>query len=178
MLACTDRAGSHDELRDFLFKTLLSDRLIQVEDNTKRLLGLSKGWLNGGDRAIEVKITVIKGKQIRDFDNRRSFNTGWPLIKVPLNTGRLYLKTLYWKLLSYHPLKWYRMQKGTRRQRSSAFCILELVCSQQNVLFHLMLKNFNSIIHFISNFLSFLFWNNLPIQNTVLIRSLNDMPTN
>ena len=149
-----------------------------MKDNTKRLLGLSKGWLNGGDRAIEVKITVIKGKQIRDFDNRRSFNTGWPLIKVPLNTGRLYLKTLYWKLLSYHPLKWYRMQKGTRRQRSSAFCILELVCSQQNVLFHLMLKNFNSIIHFISNFLSFLFWNNLPIQNTVLNRNLNDMPTN
>ena len=48
----------------------------------------------------------------------------------------------------------------------------------QNVLFHSMLKNFNSIIDYISNFLSFLFWNNLPIQNTVLNRSLNDMPTN
>ena len=37
------------------------------------------------DRLIEVKITVIKGKQNRDFDYW-PLNIGWPLNMVPLNT--------------------------------------------------------------------------------------------
>ena len=37
------------------------------------------------DRFIEVKITVIKGKQNRDFDYW-PLNIGWPLNMVPLNT--------------------------------------------------------------------------------------------
>ena len=37
--------------------------------------------LNKGDRLIEVKIAVFKGKEIRDFDNW-PLDTGWPL-----NTG-------------------------------------------------------------------------------------------
>ena len=54
------------------------DRSIQVEDNNNR-----QGWPrlpNRGDRFIEAKITVIKGKQIRDFDY-------WPLNTVPLSTS-------------------------------------------------------------------------------------------
>ena len=42
------------------------------QDNRNSLLGLSKGGLrplNRGDRLIEVKITIIKGHNFRDFDN-------------------------------------------------------------------------------------------------------------
>ena len=61
----------------------------QYRWKTNRPLGLSEGWpwpLNRGDRPIEVKIKVINGKQIRDFDNWPP-NTGWPLNTVPLYTG-------------------------------------------------------------------------------------------
>ena len=52
-------------------------------------LGFNKWWLrplSRGDRLREVKITVIKGKQIWNFDNW-PLNAGRPLITVPLNTG-------------------------------------------------------------------------------------------
>ena len=49
---------------------------MQEEDKTKRPSQSLKG-----DRLIEVKITVIKGKQIWDFDNR------------PLNTGCLLIRS-------------------------------------------------------------------------------------
>ena len=61
----------------------------QYRWKTNRPLGLSEGWpwpLNRGDRPIEVKIKVINGKQIRDFDNWPP-NTRWPLDTVPLYTG-------------------------------------------------------------------------------------------
>ena len=66
-----------------------SDRSKQVEDNENIPLGLNKWWLrplSRGDCLTEVKITVIKGKQIWDFDNG-PLNTGRPLITVLLNTG-------------------------------------------------------------------------------------------
>ena len=59
------------------------------QDNRNSSSGLSKGWprpLNRGDRLIEVKITVIKGSNFRDFDNW-PLNRGWPLNTGPLNTG-------------------------------------------------------------------------------------------
>ena len=53
------------------------------QDNRNSSSGLSEGWprlLNRGDRLTEVKITVIKGSNFRDFDN-------WPLNTGPLNTS-------------------------------------------------------------------------------------------
>ena len=65
------------------------------QDNRNSSSGLSKGWprpLNRGDRLIEVKITVIKGSNFRDFDNW-PLNRGWPLNTGPLNTGSTVYKT-------------------------------------------------------------------------------------
>ena len=55
----------------------------------------SKGWprpFDKGDRLIEVKITVIKGSNFRDFDNW-PLNRGWPL-----NTG----STVFWMAHELH----------------------------------------------------------------------------
>ena len=52
----------------------LSDRSIQVEDNTKRPFRLTQRWLrplHKGDRLTELKIT---GKQIRDLRSRIRFD--------------------------------------------------------------------------------------------------------
>ena len=60
-----------------------------IQDKRNSSLGLSIGWprpLNRGDRLIQVSITVIKGRNFRDFDNW-PLNRGWPLNTVPLNTG-------------------------------------------------------------------------------------------
>ena len=51
---------------------LLNDRLIQVEDNTNRPLGLIQRWPRLLNRGVNYS---DKGKQIRDFDNRL-LNTG------------------------------------------------------------------------------------------------------
>ena len=45
----------------------ISDRQKQAEGNSKRPLGLSKGRLrplSRGNRLLQIKITVIKGRQI------------------------------------------------------------------------------------------------------------------
>ena len=68
---------------------LQSDRLKQVKTIEISLLGISFGWprpLNRGDRLKQVRITVIKESNFRDFDNW-PLNRGWPLNTVPLNTG-------------------------------------------------------------------------------------------
>ena len=65
----------------YLNASAFSYRSIQVENNKSRPLGLSKGWpplLNRSDCLIEGEITVIKGKEIRDFHNW-PLSTGWPL---------------------------------------------------------------------------------------------------
>ena len=58
----------------FLFEWFwaISGRSKQVEGNTERPLGLTKGRLrplSWGNRLIQVQITVIKGRQIRYLDN-------------------------------------------------------------------------------------------------------------
>ena len=93
-----------NNLKDYsklhLNASAFSYRSIQVEITKNRSLGLSKGWpppLNRSDCLIEGEITVIKGKEIRDFHNW-PLNTGWPLNMVPLNTG---LTVLTIKLLLF-----------------------------------------------------------------------------
>ena len=81
-----------------------SDHSIQVEDNKKRFLWLSKRWLlllNICNHSSEVKITVIKGKHIWDFiQGDWLLYTGWltalcgvtdPFLQGdwPLYTGQL-----------------------------------------------------------------------------------------
>ena len=59
----------------------LGDCSIQVNDNTK--------WdsvKSDRNRLSEADITVIDGKQIREFNNRPP-NTGQQLYTVPLNRG-------------------------------------------------------------------------------------------
>ena len=60
-----------------------SGRLIQVKKIETALQDLAKG---DRDRLIEVKITVIKGSNFRDFDNW-PLNRRWPLNTGLLNTG-------------------------------------------------------------------------------------------
>ena len=50
-----------------LYGSALSDRSIQVENNTNKPQGLSEGWarpLNRGDRLIELRNYSSKGQQI------------------------------------------------------------------------------------------------------------------
>ena len=56
------------------------------------------------DRLIEVKITLIKGKHIRDFDNW-PLNTGGPLNTVPYNTGLTLFDNLIFFHFQFLPLK-------------------------------------------------------------------------
>ena len=73
-------------------KITLIDSSLQKDDHTNRLLGLSKGSPHlpeRGDRLIEVNITMVKGKQIWDFDKPmlKIADTGSPLNTVLLDTG-------------------------------------------------------------------------------------------
>ena len=54
------------------------------------------------DHLIEVKITLIKGKHIRDFD---TLNTGWLLNMVPHNTGLTLFDNLIFFHFQFLPLK-------------------------------------------------------------------------
>ena len=71
----------------------LSDQSIKEEENRNRLLRLSQRWPplhNGGEGLTVVKITVIVGKQIWDFEDWLLY-TGWLLNLLLLNTGWLHL---------------------------------------------------------------------------------------
>ena len=84
------------------------------QDNRNSSLGLSKGWprpLNRGDRFVEVKITIIKGHNIRDFDNW-PLNGGWPLIRFRLMQVRLYYDRLWDKSRSFHESDFIVMNKS------------------------------------------------------------------
>ena len=57
-----------------------------MEGNTKRPLGLSKGRLrplSRGNCLIQVKITVIKGKQLTKTNATDCLTQGWSLNTVP-----------------------------------------------------------------------------------------------
>ena len=69
--------------------TLILREKHRLKITKKIIFILSKGWpwpANRGDHLLEVKITVIKGRKIQDFDYWL-LNTGWPLNTASLNTG-------------------------------------------------------------------------------------------
>ena len=73
--------GEKDYSWFYLNGSALSDRVIRVKDKSKRVIATRYNWvrpLHRGDRVIEVKISVFKGKELRDFDNWPQ-NTVWPL---------------------------------------------------------------------------------------------------
>ena len=78
----------------------LSDQSLKEEENRNRLLRLSQRWPplhNGGEGLTVVKITVIMGKQIWDFEDWLLY-TGWLLNSLLLNIGpTAFVVQLLWK---------------------------------------------------------------------------------